>query len=317
MAASDNKGIQKSSHVLTVHGENRNISWIERKSITEIQQAQCSDPIIGKVLRYKETYSQRPTWQEISIESSKFKTYWSNWDNLFVNKGILYFREREGPTRRGWYFIIGTEGAPREGREGWHMESVPTLDKTEGEKFPVVDKKGEVKVPSLGKGVESGGHHRLVLPEEWYTKVFHELHSVRTAGHLGIAKTLRKVGDRFFWAGYAEDIRKLVRNCPQCVHKQKPQGRTPMKLYHSGAPMERIAMDILGPLPETYQGNKYVLCIGNYFTKWMEAIPLPDQEARTIAEALIESIICRFGIPLQIHTDQGRNFQSALLLELC
>ena len=181
----------------------------------------------------------------------------------------------------------------------------------------MVDKTGEVKVQSLGKGVESGGHHKLVLPEKWRNEVFHELHSVRTAGHLGIAKTLRKVGDRFYWAGYAEDIKKLVQNCPQCVHKQKPRGRAPMKLYHSGAPMERIAMDILGPLPETYRGNKYVLCIGDYFTKWIEAIPLPDQEARTIAEALIESVICRFGVPLQIHTDQGRNFQSALLLELC
>ena len=94
---SDNKGIQESSHVLTVHGQNRNISWIERKSITEIQQAQRSDPIIGKVLRYKETYSQRPTWQEISLESPKFKTYWSNWDNLFVNEGILYLAREKVP----------------------------------------------------------------------------------------------------------------------------------------------------------------------------------------------------------------------------
>ena len=89
-----------------------------------------------------------------------------------------------------------------------------------------------------------------------------------------------------------------------------------MKLYQTGAPMERMALDILGPLPETEYGNKYILCIGDYFTKWVEAIPLPDQEAKTVAEALI-STICRIGIPRQIHTDQGRNFQSPLFSELC
>jgi hypothetical protein len=76
----------------------------------------------------------------------------------------------------------------------------------------------------------------------------------------------------------------------------------PMKLYQTGAPMERIAFDILGPLPETENGNLYILCIGDYFTKWMEAVPLPNQEAKTIADELIP-IICHLGIPRQMHTD--------------
>ena len=54
--------------------------------------------------------------------------------------------------------------------------------------------------------------------------------------------------------------------------------------------MERIALDIMGPLPVTHRGNKYILCIGDYFTKWMEAVPLPNQEASTIADALIETV---------------------------
>ena len=81
--------------------------------------------------------------------------------------------------------------------------------------------------------------------------------------------------------------------------------------------MERIAIDVLGPLPTTEGGNKYILIIADYFTKWVEAFPLPNQEARTVADKLVNEVVCRFGIPLIIHTDQGRNFESALFAEIC
>ena len=81
--------------------------------------------------------------------------------------------------------------------------------------------------------------------------------------------------------------------------------------------MERIAIDVLGPLPMTEAGNKYILIIANYFTKWVEAFPLPNQEAKTVADKLINEVICRFGVPLIIHSDQGRNFESALFAEVC
>ena len=72
--------------------------------------------------------------------------------------------------------------------------------------------------------------------------------------------------------------------------------------------MQRVAMDILGPLPETDRLNKYVLVVGDYFTKWTEAFPLPDMEAVTVARRLVE-FICRIGTPEYLHTDQGRNFE--------
>ena len=74
-------------------------------------------------------------------------------------------------------------------------------------------------------------------------------------------------------------------------------------------PMERIAMDILGPLPETDQGNQVILVVADYFTKWVEAFALPNQEATTIATKLVEEVICRYGVPRELHSDQGSNFQ--------
>ena len=81
--------------------------------------------------------------------------------------------------------------------------------------------------------------------------------------------------------------------------------------------MERVAVDILGPLPTSTQGNKYVLIATDYFTKWPEAYPIPNQEAVTVARCLVNQFFSRFGVPLELHSDQGRNFESALFQELC
>ena len=83
-----------------------------------------------------------------------------------------------------------------------------------------------------------------------------------------------------------------------------------------GLPMERVAIDVMGPLPATARKNKYLVVMADYFTKWAEAVPLADQEAATVARALVETMVCRFGAPSTLHSDQGRNFQSALFREV-
>ena len=81
--------------------------------------------------------------------------------------------------------------------------------------------------------------------------------------------------------------------------------------------MERWAMDVAGPFPTTSRGNRYVLMIGDYFTKWLEAFSLPDQQAKTIADVLSKEVISRYGAFRELHSDQGRNFESQLIQELC
>ena len=90
-----------------------------------------------------------------------------------------------------------------------------------------------------------------------------------------------------------------------------------MQLELAGRPMEQIAMDIVGPLPLTECGNKYILVIGDYFTKWKEAYPMINMEATTIASILVQEFICCFGVSECIHTDQGCNFEAELIKEIC
>ena len=76
-------------------------------------------------------------------------------------------------------------------------------------------------------------------------------------------------------------------------------------------------MDVLGPLPESESGNKYLPIVADYFSKWSKAFPMRDQEATTVAEILVREIISRFGAPFSLHSDQGRNFESTVFSQMC
>ncbi|XP_063435537.1 protein NYNRIN-like [Mytilus trossulus] len=87
--------------------------------------------------------------------------------------------------------------------------------------------------------------------------------------------------------------------------------------YRVGYPLDRIGIDIIGPLTLTKKKNKCILVIGDYFTRWMEAYPIPHQHADLVAQKLVMEFIARFGIPLELHTDQGKNFESDLFKSGC
>jgi len=74
-------------------------------------------------------------------------------------------------------------------------------------------------------------------------------------------------------------------------------------------------MDILGSFPTTSSGNKYLIIV-DCFTKWVEAFSLKNIRAKIVAEIFLSQVVSRYGIPLEIYTDQGRNFESKLFLKL-
>ena len=78
-----------------------------------------------------------------------------------------------------------------------------------------------------------------------------------------------------------------------------------------------VAADILRPLPESEAGNSYLLVAGEYFTRWMEAYSIPKMEATTVARKLTDECFCCFDMPEQLHSDQGKQFESKLLNEVC
>ncbi|KAH9099595.1 hypothetical protein Ae201684P_018608 [Aphanomyces euteiches] len=73
-----------------------------------------------------------------------------------------------------------------------------------------------------------------------------------------------------------------------------------------------MVVDALGPLPTTENGNKYILVFGDYFTRWIEAFPVPDLKTSTFTGTLIDEVLCRFGVPNRLLSDRGSNFISEL-----
>ena len=159
----------------------------------------------------------------------------------------------------------------------------------------------------------------MIVPRSLKNVVLTEVHSSISGGHLGVAKTTDKIRQRYYWSGQTADIRTWCEKCTVCGARKMPPKRTkgPLQQMAVGAPMERIAIDVVGPLPESKSGNKVIVVVVDYFTKWVEAFALPIQEAELVTERLVENVICRFGVPHEIHSDQGRNFESRVFQETC
>ncbi|XP_038064778.1 uncharacterized protein LOC119735148 [Patiria miniata] len=170
---------------------------------------------------------------------------------------------------------------------------------------------------------EDDRHHSrwlLVVPRSLRAEVFKQLHNDHTAGHLGINKMHAKVKSRFFVEDLRDSVVTWCTQCLQCAKRKPPpnRGRAPIRQQVSGVPMERVAIDITGPFPITEtRKNRYILVITDYFSKWTEAFPLQDVTAQTVANVFVREFVSRFGVPRQLHSDQGRQFESRLFQEMC
>lgn len=159
----------------------------------------------------------------------------------------------------------------------------------------------------------------LVVPRKRIEEIIAEYHNGSSGGHLGNTKTVEKIKKRFYWVGCQESVADWIRRCDRCIKAKGPSRRShgKMRQYNAGAPFERIAMDIAGPFPQSTSGNKYVLVVIDYFSKWPEVYPIPNQEATTVANAFVNNWVTRFGVPMELHSDQGRNFESTTFKEVC
>ena len=125
---------------------------------------------------------------------------------------------------------------------------------------------------------------QFLVPAAMKNDVMKLAHGSRTGGHFGRTKTFKKIQRSYYWLGYSRDISVWVKRCEQCAKRKAPapKFRTSLQQTLVGAPFERIALDIFGPLPRSRNGNCYILIVMDYFTKWAEAYPIRNQEAETI-----------------------------------
>jgi transposase InsO family protein len=114
----------------------------------------------------------------------------------------------------------------------------------------------------------------------------------------------------------SESVRERVRACEICQRAKVSAGRAPLKPMSAGFPMQRVGMDIV-KVGLSKNGNDRLLTIIDYFTKWVELVPIPDERASTIARAFFDNWIARWGAPHTLHTDRGKNVDGRIIRTLC
>ena len=135
---------------------------------------------------------------------------------------------------------------------------------------------------------------------------------------MGVDKTLGRIRERFYWPFMADDVRDWCAACPTCAERKPLNKRKqPMGTVQVRDRLDRVAMDILDITTVSTSGNRYVLVISDYFTKWTEAYAIPNHTAATVAQKFVTEFVCRWGMPISIHTDQGREFESKLFKGVC
>ena len=185
--------------------------------------------------------------------------------------------------------------------------------------WETIELKDDILYKKRFRDVGNDAEYLFLMPAVLRKEAFRQLHENVTGGHLGRRKTYDKIRKRFYWCCMHKDVSYWCRICSTCGSRKMPHrnAKAPMRQYNVGYPMERIGLDICGPFPVSKKGHRYLMVVSCYFTKWIDAIPLKSQEAQYVATKLVNRFISIYGVPLQLHTDLGSNFESKVFREVC
>src|SRR6266498_4021823 len=157
---------------------------------------------------------------------------------------------------------------------------------------------------------------RRVVPQvetKWIMSIFHD---DPTKAHQSFDVMYNQISKRYIWQSMRNDIKEYAKTCFQCQKrgsmKQNNQKRTipPTDIF------ETWGIDIVGPLPITREGNRYIVVAMDYFSRWPEARPLKAANAETVATFIYEEIICRFGALRVLQSDRGTHFVNEVIQKL-
>lgn len=153
----------------------------------------------------------------------------------------------------------------------------------------------------------------LVIPECRRQTVIQSCHDIPLAGHLGFSRTFNMIKNRYYWPNMRKEIKKYVKSCSKCQRRKarnmKREGYI-QPLPIAAEPFDIVGVDLITKLPKSNAGYNAILVCTDNLSKFVVAEPIKDETADTFIHVFFRSVICKFGCPRTIITDQGQNFAS-------
>ena len=159
---------------------------------------------------------------------------------------------------------------------------------------------------------------RILVPKGRRLKVLEVAHTHMPAGHFGRKKTFSRLSARFLWPRMWLEVKGYVRSCKGCqLASRKDQARAPLQpLQVESEPFNKVAFDLVGPLPKSKRGHRYILTMMDLFSKFPAAVPLKKVDNTTVLDAMLD-VFASYGLPKVLLTDQGSVFTSRLTRAMC
>ena len=157
--------------------------------------------------------------------------------------------------------------------------------------------------------------HLIVAPQSFHKQFLTMAHEA--SGHQRSDRTLSILSDSVYWVGMARDVNRHCTHCFKCQVSKAPVNKpAPLQPVITTRPWEMVAVDIL-KVPPSGAEKQYILVVRDYFSKWPFAFAMTDQQADRFVQLLKENVFALVGPPTKLHSDQGRNFESRILSDLC
>ena len=160
---------------------------------------------------------------------------------------------------------------------------------------------------------------QLIPPVSYREEIVIMAHSGLTGGHIGLRRTKLRVQKKAYWIGWSRQVEALYRRCDRCAryYRGLPKRQGELQSAPVGEVWERLAIDVTGPHPKSRNGFCYIVTVLDLFSKWAFAFPVRNHEAITVAHLLVDKVFSVFGIPQQLLSDRGPEFEGNLMRELC
>ncbi len=139
-------------------------------------------------------------------------------------------------------------------------------------------------------GKEVTDEWRLVIPRDKHKEILSLLHSSNMAGHPGMSRMKLTICSRFNWPRMRNDIENWIKCCQSCTMAKRGPRRQqkPLQQEISGSLFDHVAFDVIGPFPTMANGNRFILTVIYYFSKWAETYALLNHKAETVADCIVK-----------------------------